>query len=221
LRYWPRRGPFTGLFLRFLTSGIPLPSKLTIIAYIGTYYALGSAWLLTLSNYFLIGWFNGMLDHYYIDSFKVYFSIVCVFSALGNLALALLRYRNNEGSLTANLIRNFKWVPLLVIFLGGISFHISHALVWHFCDWDMTWGATAKEVQSIPFFREIPIVLKKFKWMFAWCLCTAAAMVYCAYGLPPTWQIRFFTPIYPLSCVIVSHFLVPVVLNPNLMRFTW
>jgi hypothetical protein len=162
-----------------------------------------------------------MLDHYYIDSFKVYFSIVCVFSALGNLALALLRYRNNEGSLTANLIRNFKWVPLLVIFLGGISFHISHALVWHFCDWDMTWGATAKEVQSIPFFREIPIVLKKFKWMFAWCLCTAAAMVYCAYGLPPTWQIRFFTPIYPLSCVIVSHFLVPVVLNPNLMRFTW
>ncbi|KAL5374726.1 hypothetical protein DPSP01_011744 [Paraphaeosphaeria sporulosa] len=221
LSSWPTRGPLTPLFLRFLTSGIPLPSKLTIIAYIGTYYALGSAWLLTLSNYFLIGWFNGMLDHYYIDSFKVYFSIVCVFSALGNIALALMRYRNNEGSLHGNLIENLTWVPLLVIFLGGISFHISHALLWHFLNLDMSWGATAKEVSLLPFFEEVPIVLRKFKWTLLWCGAVASAMLYCAYGLDEMWRIRFFTPVYPLACVVVSHALVPVVLNPNLMRFTW
>jgi hypothetical protein len=40
------------------------------MAYIGTYYALASAWILTLLNYFLIGFFNGYLDHYYINSFR-------------------------------------------------------------------------------------------------------------------------------------------------------
>ncbi|KAL5375712.1 hypothetical protein PMIN02_011978 [Paraphaeosphaeria minitans] len=221
LSSWPKRGPLTPLFLRFLSSGIPLPSKLTIIAYIGTYYALGSAWILTLSNYFLIGWFNGMLDHYYIDSFKVYFSIVCVFSALGNLALALMRYRNNEGSIHGNLMENFTWVPLLVIFLGGISFHISQALLWHFLRLDMSWGATAKEHSLLPFFEEVPIVLRKFRWTFVGCGGVAGTMLFCAYGLDEMWRIRFFTPVYPLACVVVSHALVPVVLNPNLMRFTW
>jgi hypothetical protein len=69
------------------------------MAYIGTYYAIGAAWILTLANYFLIGWFNGHLDHYYLDSFKVYFSLIIVFSALGNVALAVLRYRISEKSL--------------------------------------------------------------------------------------------------------------------------
>jgi cellulose synthase/poly-beta-1,6-N-acetylglucosamine synthase-like glycosyltransferase len=48
--------------------------------------------LLTVMNYFLIGWFNGYLDHYYTDSFKIYFSIVIVFQALGTVSLAVLRY---------------------------------------------------------------------------------------------------------------------------------
>ena len=98
-RFWITRGPFTPLFRKFLTSNIRFTSKLTILAYIGTYYGIGSAWILTLMNYFLIGWFNGQLDHYYLDSFKVYFSLIIIFSALGNIALAVLRYRLSEKSL--------------------------------------------------------------------------------------------------------------------------
>jgi hypothetical protein len=99
LRFWITRGPFTKLFRKFMWSNIRLTSKITIMAYIGTYYAIGASWLLTLTNYFIIGWFNGYLDHYYIDSFKVYFSLIIVFSAMGNLALAILRYRLSEKSL--------------------------------------------------------------------------------------------------------------------------
>jgi hypothetical protein len=98
-RFWITRGPFTPLFRKFLTSNIRFTSKLTILAYIGTYYGIGSAWILTLMNYFLIGWFNGQLDHYYLDSFKVYFSLIIIFSALGNIALAVLRYRLSEKCL--------------------------------------------------------------------------------------------------------------------------
>lgn len=99
LRYWPTRGPFTPLFKKFIFSGMPLGSKVTICSYIGTYYAIGASWLLTLLNYFVIGWYNGMYDHYYIDSFAIYFSLVVVFNGLGNVALAVLRYRLGEKSI--------------------------------------------------------------------------------------------------------------------------
>lgn len=99
LRYWLFRGPFTPLFRRFIFSNMPLSSKITIMAYVGTYYAIASAWILTLTNYLIVGWYNGWLDHYYVDSFKIYFAIIIVFSALGNVALAILRYRIEERSL--------------------------------------------------------------------------------------------------------------------------
>ena len=94
--YWPLRGPFTPLFRRFLFSNIRLTSKITIISYIGTYYAIGAAWIMTTANYFAIGWFNGYLDKYYIDSWKVWFSIVIVFNGLGNIGLAAMRYRDED-----------------------------------------------------------------------------------------------------------------------------
>ena len=97
LKSWLFKGPFTPLFRRFIMSNMPLPSKITIMAYIGTYYAIASAWLLTLMNYFLVGWVR--LDHYYVASFEIYLAIVVVFTAAGNIALAVLRYRIEERSL--------------------------------------------------------------------------------------------------------------------------
>lgn len=102
IRKWPYKGPFTPLFRKFLFSNIRFTSKVSIISYIGTYYAIGAAWILTTANYFAIGWFNGYLDKYYIDSWKVWFSIVIVFNGLGNVALAAMRYRDDQGGFFHN-----------------------------------------------------------------------------------------------------------------------
>ena len=200
---------------------MPFPSKVTIMAYIGTYYAIGSAWILTLMNYFLVGWYNGMLDHYYLDSFKIYFALIIVFTALGNISLAVLRYRIEEMGLLKAFWTNFKWIPLLTIFLGGISMHVSQALVSHMFGIDMSWGATSKEVENTTFFKEIPKVIKNFKYTFVFTILAAAMMIVCAYFIPALWQIRLLIAIYPLSTVVFSHFMLPIVLNPNLMLFTW
>ena len=221
MRYWFTRGPFTPLFKKFIGSCMPLASKITIMAYIGTYYAIGSAWILTMANYFLIGWFNGHLDHYYIDSFKIYFAIVIVFNCLGNIALAVLRYRAEDASLLKALWTNFKWVLLLTIFLGGLSLHVSQALLCHMFSIDMSWGATAKELVDTTFFDEFNKALRKYKVTFIWCIGTAAAMVYFGLYAPPFWRIDFFTAIWPLATVITSHFLLPIVLNPGLMLLTF
>ena len=218
---WPTKGPITPLFRRFIFSTMPLPSKFTICAYIGTYYALGSAWALTLMNYFASGWFNGHLDHYYLDSFRVYFSIILVFSALGNIALAALRYRIEEKSLVGALAENFKWIPLLSLFLGGVSLHVSQAILSHMFGVDMSWGATSKEAENVSFFDEIPRVIRRFKWTFVFCFVLTALMVVMACVVPHFWRINIFIAVFPLSTVIISHFMLPIALNPNLMLFTW
>ncbi|KAF2427413.1 hypothetical protein EJ08DRAFT_699638 [Tothia fuscella] len=218
---WFRKGPLTPLFRNFFCSSMPFPSKLTILAYIGTYYALGSAWILTLMNYFVSGWFNGAVDHYYLDSFKVLFSIIIVFSALGNISLGVLRYRLEEQPLGAALWENFKWIPLMSCFLGGISLHVSQALLSHMFGVDMTWGATSKEAEQVTFFEEIPRVLKRFKWTFMFCGGVSLGMVAMATVSPVLWRIDIFIAVFPLGLVVGSHFLLPITLNPNLMLFTW
>ena len=161
IRMWLWKGPFTPLFRTFLFSNIRFTSKITVISYIGTYYAIGAAWVMTSVNYFLIGWFNGYLDKYYIDSWQVWFSIILVFNGLGNIALAVMRYRVGERNLLYAIYENFKWTFLLAIFLGGLSLHVSQALLAHMFEIDMTWGATSKEAEFSNFFIEVPKVLKK------------------------------------------------------------
>ncbi|KAI4212163.1 MAG: hypothetical protein LQ351_005032 [Letrouitia transgressa] len=221
LRYWPVRGPFTPLFRKFMLSSMPLPSKFTIMAYVGTYYAIASAWILTLLNYFMVGWFNGHLDHYYVDSFKIYFAIVVVFNCLGNIGLSVLRYRLDEEGILHALWTTFKWVIMLTCFLGGLSLHLSQAILSHMFSIDMSWGATAKEVENTTFFEEIPKVLKKFKVTFAGCIAVAGLMIYLGTNAPPSYSISFFTAIWPLATLVACHFFLPIALNPSLMLFTW
>ncbi|KAF1837671.1 hypothetical protein BDW02DRAFT_107269 [Decorospora gaudefroyi] len=219
--YWPTRGPLTRLFRTFIVSNMPLASKITIMAYIGTYYALGSSWALTMLNYFLIGFFNGWLDHYYINSFRVYFAIVLVFTVLGNFALAVLRYRIKEGTILGGLFTNLKWIPLLTIFLGGISLHVSQALFCHFFSIPLEWGATSKESESVSFFLAISRVLRRFKWSFMFCFGMTGCMLAMAFALQEDWRITELIAVWPMGTVVVNHFLLPIVLNPQLMTFTW
>jgi hypothetical protein len=221
LRDWFREGPFTALFRKFIFSNMPLPSKVTILAYVGTYYALGSCWILTVLNYFVVGWLYGYQDNYYIDSFKILVALVAVFTVLGNVALAVLRYRIGRKALLDSFFENIKWIPLLFIFLGGVSLHVSQALLSHMFSIDMSWGATSKEAEQVSFFEEIPRVIKRFKGTIIFCFTIAAMMVVMATIVPPLWRIEYMTAIVPLALVAVSHLMLPIVLNPNLMLFTW
>lgn len=224
IRYWLVRGPFTPLFRRFITSNMRVTSKITILSYIGTYYAIGAGWLLTVGNFFIVGFMQGSayLSKYYLDSFKIWFSLIIVFSALGNVSLAIYRYRIGQSSLFKAFITNFKWIPLLTIFLGGISLHVSQALLCHMFSIDMTWGATAKEVdRSTTFVKEWKKLLVKFKFTFLFCFLVSAMMIVFAVVVPPLWQVRESNAIIPLIILVVGHFLMPVCLNPGLMMLKW
>lgn len=229
IHLWARNGPFTPLFRHFLaTPQIRLTSKLTILSYIGTYYALGAAWLLTVFNYFAVGWFHPVLDKYYIDSWRVWVGIILVFTGFGNISLATMRYRSGATSFLAALRENVKWVPLLSVFLGGLSLHVSQALLSHMFAVDMSWGATGKESSAATrsnFFLELPKILRRFKYSILFATAAVLAMLVLATGawglVPHDWRIGDFVAIVPLASVAGCHLLLPVVLNPALMVFTW
>jgi len=110
---------------------------------------------------------------------------------------------------------------MFTIFLGGISIHVSQAILCHFFEIDMVWGATAKEIEEVHFGQEIIRILQRFKWTFAYCFACTALLVVGYFFLPWDWRIDTFFSIYPLASVVVSHFALPVLLNPALMMFTW
>ncbi|KAA8646655.1 glycosyltransferase family 2 protein [Aspergillus tanneri] len=178
LRTWLWRGPCTRLFMTFLWSNLQLSSKLTILGYISSYYAIASGFPLSILNYFLVGWFNGYLDKFYMESWKIFLSLIIVFSGFGNVTLAIIRYRLGEKSLGPALLENFKWMPMFAIFFGGLSFHLSRAILAHMFSINMQWGTTAKEKINSNFFKEMPKIFQTFKWLYAVLLPLVLGMIY-------------------------------------------
>jgi hypothetical protein len=135
----------------------------------------------------------------------------------------MLRYRTGERSFIGALLENFKWLFMLFIFLGGISIHVSEALLAHMFEVNMTWGATAKEVEFSNFFVEVPKVLKNFWFSMTFSIVCMAGLIIMAKGsfIQYSWQIHQLEAIVPLSSLVFSHMLLPLALNPALMTFAW
>ncbi|KEY69751.1 hypothetical protein S7711_03732 [Stachybotrys chartarum IBT 7711] len=221
LYMWPYRGPFTRLFYTFLFSNIMYSSKISIMAYMCSYFALGSALLLSVTNYFIVGWFQDDISDAYLQSWNVLLSLIVVFNAFSNVALACMRYRTGERSFLGSLFENFMWSPMMTCFFGGLAFHITVALLAHLLHIDMQWGATSKEKEDSNFFQEIPRIFKTFKYMYITLTIIVGGMIYLGAFAPADWAISDFTAIVPLALSLGFHALVPLALNPSLMVFNY
>ncbi len=115
------------------------------------------------------------------------------------------------------------WCLMFIVFFGGMSLHVSQALLCHMFEIDMSWGATAKEVEFSNFFIEVPKVAKKFKWSMCLSLFMIAVMIIMAEGtfIPWSWNITQFVAIFPMAMLCACHLLLPIALNPGLMTFSW
>ncbi|KAK7203186.1 putative glycosyltransferase family 2 protein [Myxozyma melibiosi] len=220
-KYWLTGRVFTPLFWNFLTSNIKFFQKFTIIAYIGTYYAIAASLFLSTLNYFLIGWLEFELDQIYLSSFNNFLSLVVVFSGASPIVNALVRYRTKETTFFKALVENVMYGFMMMIFLGGLPWHLNLAFLSHIFGFNMQWGATAKELESSNFFREFPKIVRGFKYMYIVLFGLVAGMLALAYGVPWNWRITGFYPSLPLGWAIASHILTPIVLNPQLMTFSF
>ncbi|EIW68700.1 hypothetical protein TREMEDRAFT_31854 [Tremella mesenterica DSM 1558] len=216
LRYWFTRGPITPLFHQFVwADGIPLHSKISVLAYISSYYAIACALLLSWLNWILIGLFNDNLDLFYLESWQVFLTCIVIFCGLSNISSAIFQYRLNTNSLGNALIGNFKWIIFFFFFFCGMSYHLTTALIAHLVGYNMQWASTIKEVELSHFFKEWPLMWKRFwtVWILSWIQILGVAFM--ASSLVPVgYRITNFTAILPLMAQSACHFLYPIVLNP-------
>jgi cellulose synthase/poly-beta-1,6-N-acetylglucosamine synthase-like glycosyltransferase len=76
------KGPITGTYLKYFMSSVKPSSKLMVLSYTFTYYALAIPLPLTLANYLLVGWFPGTLDQFYITSWKIIVVMLIIFNVI-------------------------------------------------------------------------------------------------------------------------------------------
>jgi cellulose synthase/poly-beta-1,6-N-acetylglucosamine synthase-like glycosyltransferase len=221
---WWRLGPINKQLRIFVWSDAPVHYKLSMMSYMFSYYGIAASAALSILNYFLLG-FGIQTDGYYLHSFEIFLAILAVFPGSGNLGYTMLEYRLGHRSLFDSIIETCTWIPFFFFFFGGLSIHLSVALLAHMFSYNITWGATKKEVERSNFFLEVPRILKRFWFALAVSFACFAAMV--VFSLPsivtPDWQIpgSYWAVILPLAVVAGSHVLFPIVLNPWLMIFSY
>ena len=91
--------------------------------------------------------------------------------------------------------------------------HLSVALLAHLFSYNITWGATAKEVERSTFFLEVPKIWKRYWQVLVVCFLIIAGMIVMSLPLiPEEWRIpgAYWGVIFPLAIVMASHILFPV-----------
>jgi len=224
LARWFTRGPITRQIHRFLwSSGVPVHYKLSMLAYMFSYYGIAAGVTIGLINYVLLG-FQFPVDGFYMHSFEIWLATTIVFFGSGNVGFTIFEYRLGEKSLLRGALINLMWIPFFFFFFGGLSIPISQAILAHLFSYNMTWGATSKEVVRSNFFKEVPRILRRFWFPLLASFVILAGMVLVATPLVPLqWRIdgSAWAVIFPLAVVVGCHILFPIVLNPWLMIFSY
>lgn len=109
---WFTKGPVNAQLHKFIWSNAPVHYKISMMAYMFSYYGIAASFTLSLLNYFLLGW-QLPIDGMYLQSFEIWVSIVFVFPLCGNIAHTLLEYRLGHKGLLAAFWENLMWIPFL------------------------------------------------------------------------------------------------------------
>jgi cellulose synthase/poly-beta-1,6-N-acetylglucosamine synthase-like glycosyltransferase len=223
IKEWWHRAPITKQLRVFVWSSAPVHYKISMLAYMFSYYGIAAGYPLALLNYLLLG-FQLPVSGYYLRSFEIWMAITVVFPVAGNIGFTLLEYRLGHRSILSSFIENVTYIPFFMIFFGGLSIHLNKALLAHMFSYNIQWGATKKEVERSNFFLEVPKILVRFRIALVLSSLTVAAMIVLAMPfVPPAWDILGYqwSVIFPLATVVISHILYPIALNPWLMKFAF
>ncbi|KAJ7503345.1 glycosyl transferase family group 2-domain-containing protein [Mycena galericulata] len=222
---WWKGGPISPQLRGFVWSIAPVHYKIGMMSCAFSHYLHGiaAATVGSIMNYLLLG-LAPELDRFYLHSFEILLACTVVFPALGNLGFTLLEYRLGHRNFFSALVENLRWVPFFLFFFGGLSIHLSTAILAHLFSYDMTWGSTVKEVERSTFWIEVPRIWQRFKLSFVICFAAIIMMiVFTSNAVPFDWQIPGYNWALniPLSLVVGCHILLPIVLNPWLMIFSY
>lgn len=215
---WIFKGPVTPIFRSLVRSKLPGFSKWSMMSYIGTYFAMGSSWILSLVNFGIVGFYSESVDKLYLNSWEVMLSVIVVFGGFSSLLFIWTQFRINDHPFLQTLGRTLFYIIPLSMFFTSLSFHISMSLLAHLFSVNVQWGATAKELDDSNFFKEVPKIFKSYKYMYIIISALLIAVIIVQTPVMPYhFQVDNFSGVFPLYWVYACHLVVPFILNPQIM----
>lgn len=223
LHQWIYKGPINKEIHTFIWSNAPTHYKISMMAYMFSYFGIAASVTIATINYVLLG-YQFQVDEFYMHSFEIWLATTIVFFGSGTIGFTLLQYRLGEKGLVWAFIENLMWIPFFFFFFGGLAIPLSQAILAHLFSYNITWQATKKEVERSNFFKEVPKILKRFWFQLLVSAALIIGMIVASTPLVPyQWRIdgTGWAVILPLSIVCGCHILFPIVLNPWLMIFSY
>eukprot|EP00898_Chlorokybus_atmophyticus_P006347 jgi/Chlat1/6713/Chrsp50S06422 len=216
---WLYRGPISPVIRRFLAcKQVPLFYKYNLFGYLGTYFAMATAPFAALFNYFMWQFsYNTLWPTEVIHTIDIVLFSLILFGFICPLTLAILKYRLSHTSLLRGILTEFQHTLALMMFFTGIGYHLQNAVIAHLFQSKMEWSSTVKELKKSNFFQEVKVTVAGYKWMYIhiifWLIVIGGM-----WNVPIPYQIRSVYAIAPLAILLIGHALLPVVLNPVLMK---
>lgn len=105
-------GPVTKQLRIFLWSNAPMHYKISMLAYMFSYYGIAAGAFLSLMNYLILGW-SFDVDGFFMHSLEVLLAVTVVFPAAGNVSFTILEYRLGQRDIFSAAFENFSYVPFL------------------------------------------------------------------------------------------------------------
>ncbi|GAA5885467.1 hypothetical protein JCM6882_009630 [Rhodosporidiobolus microsporus] len=217
---WFKKGPLSSLYLRYLWGNTPLPTKVASSAYIASYWAIAVAPPTALAFYLLAGWLAFELSSAFRPAYGIFLSVLIVFAGGGTAATIMTRYRSQATTFRTALKEGVCNLPYGIIFFSGLAFSVMTALCAHITSYNMTWGATKKDLEDPRIQDELPAVLRR-RWLtFLLSGITIAGVAILSTEIVPMeWRINAFSLMFPILVLACGHFLYPLLLNPAITLF--
>jgi len=129
------------------------------------------------------------------------------------ISYCVIRLRLRQQGLLKSGWEALRTLPLLILYFGGLSYHLSKAILSHFFNINVEWTSTAKELESTSFFVGMDRIFTEHALMYLILFGLTGLMVYLGLYAPVGWTITNWPVIVPLANQMVCHFLVPIILS--------
>lgn len=212
---WCKKGIIGKPIRDYCSSKIEFTSKVGIVSYLFTYFAIALSLPMSFLNFFTFGWVKNDIDTKVLP-LHVVLQICMLFSAWGTFTNSVFKARILRKDVMNVIWYNLEQTPFYVLFFGSLPFHIILIMIKYFFDAEnIVWGSTRKEIEYSSRTDAILMTLYEFKYMYIFFGSTAIILCILSSPLVSTeWRIQNINAVVPLAMTTFFHMAGPLLLNP-------
>lgn len=129
---WSSDGILSSIIKKYILSSYSMYTKINLLAYMGSYYAMACGPILVIINYFAFR-YSDFWNSKVTSSIDIILGCISVFSVLLPISNIVVKWKtpSNKMSVLKILLIELKYTVLMSLFFSGMGYHIMTSLVKH------------------------------------------------------------------------------------------